>query len=174
MADLSARYAHALFQLAKEKNLFDEFLQQAIFLRTHLKQDGAIDILTHPLITSAEKTAFVHKVFGTVVHQDFLGFLQLAITKNRENFILPALKKLIYRIKKARGLITARVISATVLTDQHKLQLSQKLSAKLGKQVEVNVIVDPSQIAGISVQVDGYFLDRTAKTMLRGMKESFR
>jgi len=171
MANLGNRYAHALYQLAKEQDRLDEFLQQAIFLRASLKQDGAINILMHPLITSAEKFAFVDNVFGATLLPDLLGFLKLAITKNRENFILPALKRLIYRIKKARGLITARVISASALTDTQKQQLSQKLSAKLGKQVEINVIVDPSQIAGISVLVDGYFLDRTVKTMLRGMKE---
>jgi len=36
------------------------------------------------------------------------------------------------------------------------------------------VLVEPSIIAGISIQVDGYLCDRTIKTMLKNMKETVR
>jgi F-type H+-transporting ATPase subunit delta len=68
---------------------------------------------------------------------------------------------------------TASVVSAVPLSDTQASQLTALLAKKTGKQVDVTVLVDPSVIAGISIHVDGYFLDRTVRTMLKDMKETF-
>ena len=175
MAELNARYATALFQLAEESGQLDVLLEQSQFLcETFKGEDGALRILTHPLISADEKNAFVDEVYGAVIHPYLLGFMKLAIAKNREAFILSALKRLIKLIKRRKNYTSARVVSAVPLSDEQKHKLSAALSAKLGKKVDITVIVDPSQIAGISIHVEGYFLDRTVKTMLKNMKESLK
>jgi F-type H+-transporting ATPase subunit delta len=98
--------------------------------------------------------------------------MRLVITKNREAFLLPALEKLIDMIKTHKRQTTARVVSAVPLTDAQAARLTATLAKKLNKQVDVTVLVDPSVIAGISIQADGYFLDRTVRTMLKDMKET--
>jgi len=173
LADLGVRYATALFQLSEESGQLNVFLEQSEFLcRTFQGEEGALCILTHPLITAEEKNAFVDKVYGDAIHQHLLGFMKLAIAKNREAFLLPTLKALVKMIKLKQNQISARVVSAVPLSELQKSQLSVALASKLGKKVEINAIVDPLQIAGISIHVDGYFLDRTVKTMLKNMKES--
>jgi len=172
MADLSARYATALFQLSQESGELGTLLNEAQFLYSALEKDNGISILTHPLISADEKQTFVDKVFEGRVRQDLTGFIRLTIAKNRENFLLPTLAKLVEMIKLHKNQITARVVSAVALNDVQKSQLSSKLSSKLGKEVDINVIIDPSQVAGISIHVDGYFLDCTIKTMLKNMKDS--
>ena len=174
MADLGARYATALFQISEERGLLGEFMQQADFLcKTFEGEEGALRILTHPLISATEKNAFVDRVYGDTVHTELMGFMKLAIAKNREAFLLPTLTTLIEMIKRRQNHITARVVTATALSEQQQTRLRTILGVKFGKIVELNVVVDPAQIAGISIHVDGYFLDRTVKTMLKGMKESF-
>jgi len=174
MAELNVRYATALFQLAEENNQLDVIMEQAQFLCSTFKgEDGALRILTHPLISAEEKTAFADKVYGAIIHPYLLGFMKLAIAKNREAFLLSTLTRLIKLIKYHKNYTSARVVSAVPLNDEQKRRLSTTLSAKLGKKVDINVIIDPSQIAGISIHVEGYFLDRTMKTMLKNMKESF-
>jgi len=174
MADLGVRYATALFQLSEESGMLDVIMQQAQFMcGTFEGEDGALRILTHPLITAEEKNAFVDKVYGVAIHQNLLGFMKLAIAKNREAFILSALTNLVEMIKRHQNYTTARVVSAMPLSNEQKAKLSSTLSAKLGKNVDITVVVDPEQIAGISIHVDGHFLDRTVKTLLKNMKESF-
>jgi len=173
MADLSTRYAAALFELSAEKGSMDIVMQHAQFLcDTFPGEEGALRILTHPLITASDKNVFIDKVYGLTIHQDLLGFIKLAIAKNRETFLLPALTKLVEMIKLHRFQITARVVSAVPLSGSQVAQLSNILTKKVGKKVEIDLVVNPSAIAGISVHVDGYFLDRTVKTMLKNMKES--
>jgi len=174
MANLGVRYATALFDLAVENGQMGTIMEQAQFLcDTFEGEEGALRILTHPLVSAGDKDAFVDRVYGTIIHQDLIGFMKLAIAKNREAFLLSALTKLIEMIKLHMHQITARVVSAVPLNDAQITKISQVLSSKLGKRVEIDLIIDPSKIAGLSVHVDGYFLDRTATTMLKNMKESF-
>jgi F-type H+-transporting ATPase subunit delta len=100
--------------------------------------------------------------------------MRLVVSKNREAFLLPALKKLVDMIKAHQRQTTARVVSAVPLSDSQAVQLTASLEKKLNKKVDITVLVDPAVIAGISIHVDGYFLDRTVKTMLKDMKESLR
>jgi F-type H+-transporting ATPase subunit delta len=100
--------------------------------------------------------------------------MKLAIAKNREAYLLPALTRLVDMIKIRRNQTTARIVSAVPLSKGQTDKLTETLQRKLGKTVEIAVIVDPSVIAGISIHVDGYFLDRTVKTMLKDMKETIR
>ena len=174
MADLGIRYATALFEMSEEGGLLGEYLKQAQFLCDTLKDEEALLLLTHPLISGDEKNAFLTKAFGEAVHQDLLAFMKLTIAKNREAYLLPALTKLVEMIKTHQRQTTARVVSAVPLSDAQATQISATLSKKLGKQVDLTVIVDPSVIAGISIHVDGCFLDRTVKTMLKDMKEKVR
>ncbi|MCL1843608.1 MAG: ATP synthase F1 subunit delta [Defluviitaleaceae bacterium] len=172
MADLGIRYATALFEISEESGLLDDYLEQAQLVCDNIKSEDAQRILAHPRISSDEKYAFLQKAFGENVHEDLLGFMRLVVSKNREAYLLPALKKLVDMIKTHRLQTTARVVSAVPLTEAQASKLTSTLVKKLGKKVDITVIVDPSVIAGISIHVDGFFLDRTVRTMLKDMKES--
>jgi F-type H+-transporting ATPase subunit delta len=174
MADLGIRYATALFELSQENDLLNEYLEQARFVHDTLKNEDAQRVLVHPRIPADEKYAFLKVAFGEKVHQDLMGFMKLVIDKNREAYLLPALSKLVEMIKHRKNQVTARVVSAVPLTDAQAARLTAALSKKIGKIVDITVIVDPSVIAGISIQVDGYFLDRTVKNMLKDMRETFK
>ena len=173
MADLGIRYATALFEISQEGGMLSDYLEQAQLVRDNIESEESQRVLTHPRISSDEKFAFLENAFGKNIHQDLLGFMRLVISKNREAYLLPALNKLVDMIKEYKRQTTAKVVSAVPLTDAQVMQLTSTLANKLGKQVDVTVMVDPSVIAGISIHVDGYFLDRTVKTMLKDMKESF-
>ena len=175
MANLSVRYATALFELSKEDNLLVDFMAQATFLQGTFEgsapEGGALRILTHPLIPVGEKLQFVDTVYGDSLHPHLLHFLKLTIEKNRTYFLMATMTHLVDMIKQARNQISARVVSAVPLTDNQKNQLALTLTKKLGKTVDIIARVDPAQIAGISIHVDGYFLDHTVKTRLKNMKE---
>jgi len=174
VADLSVRYAAALFEMSEESGLLSEYLEQAQFLRKSLLEEDALQILTHPRINAGEKLEFVEKAYAGALHQDLFNFIKLTISKNREAFLLTALDRLIEMIRESQNQTTARIVSAVPLSDEQMARLASTLSAKLSKKVDITVLVDPSVIAGISIQVAGYLLDRTVKTMLKDMKETVR
>ena len=174
MTDLGIGYATALFDVSSESGMLGDYLKQAQFLCETLSEEGALSILLHPRISASEKYTFLDKTYGGRVHEDLFNFMKLVVSKNREAFLLPALSKLVEMIRVHNNQTTAKVVSAVPLTDQQAEELTRVLEKKLNKQVDLTVFVDTSQIAGISILVDGYFLDRTAKTMLKNLKETVR
>jgi F-type H+-transporting ATPase subunit delta len=171
MADLGKRYATALFELSNEQGMLAQYLDQATFLRNALQEEECKTFLTHPRVTGAEKSAFFDKVFAGHIHQDMMGFLHLAVSKNREAFLLPALNQLIEMIRAFHNQTTAKIVSAVPLTEEQLARMANLLTRKLNKKVDVQVMVDPAVIGGISIQADGFFVDRTLRYLLRNMKE---
>jgi F-type H+-transporting ATPase subunit delta len=174
MADLSSRYANALFEISEESGTLNDYLQQAEYLKSVLEGEGALGILTHPRVSVTEKYAFLDTALGNAVHEDLFNFMKLVVSKNREAYLLPALDKLIGLIRERQNYTTAKIVSAVPLSEEQGVRLQNLLKNKLGKQVDLTVIVDSAVIAGISIHVDGYFLDRTLRTMLKDMNETVR
>jgi F-type H+-transporting ATPase subunit delta len=172
VAQLSNRYGLALFNLSVEQNRLDSNLEAAVFLRDTLKDPKCQSVITHPRITSPEKRAFFKNVFAGHIGADLLGFLYLAVNKNREAFIVPALTKFIEMARKHRRETTALVVSAVPLREGQVSALASLLSKKLVKKVDIAQKVDSSIIGGLYIQVDGFYIDRTIKSRLQDMKNS--
>jgi len=171
MANLGRRYATALFELSAEQGLLEDHLRQATLLRDTLQTDECKSFITHPRITGVEKKAFIDNIFKGHIHDYLLGFLHLTVDKNREDFLLPALDALVEMIRAHHNETTARVVSAVPLSEAQLTAMTSLLTRKLGKKVNIAVVVDPAIIGGLSIQVDGVFIDRTIRYQLRNMKD---
>jgi len=174
VADLGTRYATALFELSQEQGMLAQYLEEATFVRDALQDEEVKGFITHPRVAGADKIAFFEKAFKAHIHEHLMGFMQLAVTKNREAFLLPALNQLVEMIRRHQNQTTARVVSAVALTDTQLAHLAAVLSRKLGKQVDVLVQVDPAVIGGISIHVDGFYMDHTLRFLLRNLKDEVR
>jgi len=172
MASLQDRYARALFELAIERGLTSDYLQQAAFIGEVLSDDQTKLVLTHPRIAMADKHAFLDNAFKGRIHDDLLGFMRLTVTKNREEYIADAFEGLVKLIRHHQNFTSATVVSAVALAPEQESRLKVSLMRKLGKQIELNTEVDPSLIGGFRLHVDGHVFDQTLKRMLKDMKES--
>jgi F-type H+-transporting ATPase subunit delta len=176
MDRLSVIYATAIFDLALKHDAVDEFFNQAVYLRDSLGDFDCQRMLVHPQIPAAEKHDFFRRAFEGQIHSDLLGFMYLAVDKNRVASLIPALKLLIGMIEKHNNIVTARILSASPYSDDQAQSLKSMLSKKLEKHVELNMDVDPSLIGGPYIFVDGYYIDWTVKKKLQdltsGLKEN--
>ena len=64
------------------------------------------------------------------------------------------------------GRLQARVVTAYALDDDEKQRLAGALARKYGRDVHVDVTVDPSVIGGLSVEIAGERIDSTIQTRL--------
>jgi F-type H+-transporting ATPase subunit delta len=172
MAQLSNRYATALFSLALERGTLSASLDEAVFMRDTLADEDCQRLLIHPRISATEKKNFFDTVFKGKVSTDMLGFLHLTVEKNRVDFIVPALSDFIEMARQHMRQTTAHVVSAVPLHPEQISALEALLSRKLDKQVEVSLQVNPGVIGGLYIEVDGYFVDRTVKSRLMEMKKT--
>jgi len=169
MGRLNVIYATALFNIALEHNVVDDFLSQSVFLCDSLNDKQFQRILVHPQIPAEEKRKIFDEAFSGKIHRDLLAFLYLVADKNREAFLLPTLKTLISFIKQHKRIVTAKVMSAVPYNEEQAASLRAILSAKLTKRVELDVKVDESLIGGPYIFVDGYYIDWTVKKRLQDL-----
>ena len=169
MAKLDVLYATSVFELALQSGQVDEISDHAELMLGVLKDSDCKKILLHPHISNAEKLEFFSGVFKGKLHEYLLGLLHVAVKKNREAFMIPALKALSDIIKRHQKKTTAIVLTATKLQKKQIDDIKKVLSKKLEKSVEVTVDVDESLIGGPFIKVDGYYIDQTVKKRLRDM-----
>ena len=169
MERLSVIYASALFDIAIKHNAVDEFLGQTTFLLDSLSDDEIYRVLVHPQISASDKREIFRKAFEGQIHNDLLGFLYLVVDKNREAYLIPALKALVELFQRHNKIVTAKVLSAAPFDEKQSETLREILSSKLDKQVEIDLKVDPSLIGGPYIFVDGYYIDWTVKKRLRDL-----
>ena len=174
MERLSVIYASALFDIALQQDAVDEFLKQAIFLRDSLSDPDFQNVLVHPQIAAAEKQEIFREAFSDQIHKDLLGFMYLTADKNREAYLIPALKALIELIERHNKIVTARVTTASPYNEQQAESLRVILSEKLNKHIDLDLKVDPSLIGGPYIFVDGYYIDWTVKKRLQDLTGSLK
>jgi len=174
MAQLSKLYASALFDLALEGGSQDVYLEQAAYLCDILGDEDAARIISHPHISAAEKTAFLENVAEGKIGGDLLGLVRLMVEKRREGAIMPALNEFIDMVNDRYRKTTATVVSARELDEAQIAEIGALLSKKLDKQVEIDAQIEPSVIGGLSIHVDGWFIDRTIKTQINEMKQNVK
>jgi F-type H+-transporting ATPase subunit delta len=174
MAELSARYAAALVDLAIEDGALDEVLGQAFLVRDVLMTDGCLGAMKDPHISKAEKCRFIDEVFTGALHKDLYGLLRLLVEKSHENFMIDAVSGFIAKAEEHNGKTTAVVVSAAELDGNQVESLKAVLSKKLDKQVEINQRIDVSLIGGLYILVDGYLIDRTVRKQLKDLRDSIK
>jgi len=83
----------------------------------------------------------------------------------RHGIDVPALRKYLEQVAKEQRLI-ASVTSGTVLSDEQMARLGEILQRAYGREVQLNVTVDPQVIGGLRIQVGPDVVDATVLSRL--------
>ena len=101
-----------------------------------------------------------------------MGLLQIVFNKNREKELIEILDTFLKKVLDYKGIVTVVVESAVPLNEKKLNDIKEKLSNKLNKQVDVEVLVVPELIGGLKITVAGRVIDNTVKSQLEAMKKA--
>ena len=101
-----------------------------------------------------------------------MNFMKLLIDKGRFVSFFQIVKAFVKAYNEEYRIAVALVRSAQELDEKQCAALKALLEQKLSKTVELQVLVDPSLLAGIRVKVDDLVIDNSAAMRLNKMKES--
>lgn len=169
---IAARYATAVFELAKEGkslaklegNLGD--LAQALSESSDLRA-----MIASPVLSRAEQgaaMAAIGKSMGLVpALQNGLALM----AQNRRLFTLPQLvAQLAAMIAEDKGEVSAEVVSAKALTKAQADKLARTLKARVGKDVKINATVDETLIGGLVVKMGSKMIDTSIRSKLDSLQ----
>lgn len=172
MTEISREYAVALFDLAHETGSEDA-VGDGLKLVAGLMRDNpeVVDFLAAPNIPKRERTGVLENALKDHVQEYVLSFAQILCEQGNIRALEKCAIEYEELLNAARGLSTARVVSAVALTEDEKRQLKQKLSAKTGREVRLECAVDETLLGGLVVTLDGKVMDGSLKHRLNEVRE---
>lgn len=175
-ASLAGRYAAALFDLARERDLVGTVERDLTELGAAIRESADLAaLLRNPEVSREAASRSVAGVAGVLglseLTRNFLGVL----ADNRRLQALPDIVRAFAAIAAAaRGEVTADVVSAHPLTDEQLGQLATRLKEREGREVRLAATVDPEILGGLVVTIGSRRIDSSIRTRLDSLAQAMR
>ncbi len=175
-ASLAGRYALALFELAEDGRAIDRVEQSLAAVRDALDQSPDFRELTRsPLVARGQAAkamlATADQLGIDPTTRSFLGVL----AENRRLGELPKIIRAFRQLAaRHRGEATAEVTSAHPLSDDQVAELKQQLRLRLGREVAVDLSVDPDLLGGLVVRIGSQMIDSSIRTRLNALSSAMK
>jgi F-type H+-transporting ATPase subunit delta len=172
VSGMAGRYATALFELALESNAVDAVTADLAKFDAMIADSADLTRLVRsPVFTSDEQSRAV----GALLDKAGIGglaakFLKL-VAQNRRLFAIGDITRG-YKamVAKHKGEVTAQVTVAEKLSDARLAEIKSALKSVTGKDVQVDVQIDPAIIGGLIVKVGSRMVDSSLRTKLNAIK----
>jgi F-type H+-transporting ATPase subunit delta len=176
MAGVAARYAAALFDLAQETRAIDAVKADLERFDTLIEQTPDLARLVRSPVFSSEDQL---KALAPILERSGISGLAAQFVKlsaaNRRLFAIRDMVRA-YRelVAREKGEATANVTVAEQLKPEHLAALRAALKAVSGKEVDLDVKIDPAIIGGLVVKLGSRMVDASLRTKLNAMKHAMK
>jgi len=168
-------YATALFEVARAEGVLPK-VEEELFDISHLldSNDDLRTTLGDDNVPGERKQAIIEDLVGKRATPTTTLLVSFVVSAGRARELPAIISNLVERAAADRQHALAEVRSAVPLDEDQRKRLAQALSANLGKEVEVKVLVDPSVLGGLSARVGDVVIDGTVRHRLDQLKETIR
>ena len=167
---LALQYASAAFDLSLEKGVEQNVYTELVDIGEILSENGELrNLLSSPFIKPAEQTLSAEKIFSGRVDELVMGLLAVLI-KNRRIGIFRTLTQEYEKLCEKHQCVTRITVTAAKdLSDDDTDKLHSKFEKACGGKVHLEMLIDPSIIAGIIIEQDDILIDHSVRNFLEGV-----
>jgi F-type H+-transporting ATPase subunit delta len=172
---VASRYAEAVIELALaagEKAAESVAADLKVINEVIASAEDFTIILNHPSISSSDKKALLTRLFEGKVQELAMRLLNLLADKRRLELLSSIEHEYRELLRTRQNIMTASLTSAEPLTDAAVASIREKLVAKLGKKLEIDVKVDKSLIGGLVLRVGDQVVDGSLKGKLHVLERA--
>lgn len=177
ISSVAQRYAGSLFDLALQASCVEAVEKELASLTECITQSSDLQILIEsPVFSTKQQLAALDSITvkaglnGNGSGSLVANFLRVAAKHRRLNKLPEMIQGFNNLAALARGEICAEVTSAIALSSAQKKELKTVLSQVAGKNVTLNVTIDPAIIGGLVVRVGSQQIDTSLRTKLSSLK----
>jgi F-type H+-transporting ATPase subunit delta len=176
VSGVSGRYATALFELARDEKSVDAVAADlAKFDAMLAESDDLRRLVRSPVFTADSQSKALAAVLDKAEIAGIAANFLKVLTANRRLFavadVIRAFRALVAKFK---GEATADVTVAEALSETNLDTLKVALKSVTGKDVALNVEVDPSIIGGLVVKLGSRMVDSSLRTKLNSIKHAMK
>lgn len=176
VAGVAARYASALFELAREERQIDAVSDGMERFDAMLKESPDLTRLVRsPIFSGQEQAAAI----GAVLERAGItglaaNFIKLSAA-NRRLFALPdMIRAFRVLVRQSKGIVRAEVRVAERPSDAVIEEIKASLRDVAKSEIDLDLHVDPSLIGGLVVKIGSRMVDASLRTKLNGIRLAMR
>lgn len=172
ISGVSQRYARSLFDLARDENSVAATEKELGRFAAMLDEsDDLKRLVSSPVFSAEDQLRAISAILDKAGIKGLVGNFLRVVAQNRRLFAVPGIIVSFRQIAaEARGEVSADVISAHALDAAQEKELKAALKSVAGKDVMVNLTVDPSILGGLVVKMGSRQIDTSLKTKLNSLK----
>jgi F-type H+-transporting ATPase subunit delta len=173
---MAGRYATALFELALEANAIEAVKDELDRFDALITESADLTRLVRSPVFSVDEQL---QALSAVLERAGIGglaanFLKLVVSNRRLFAVRDMIKAFRNLVAQHKGEATAEVTVAETLKDQHIEALRAALKSVTGKDVDLDVKVDPAILGGLVVKLGSRMVDNSLRTKLNAMKHAMK
>ncbi|OYU89284.1 MAG: F0F1 ATP synthase subunit delta [Bradyrhizobiaceae bacterium PARB1] len=176
VSGVSGRYATALFELARDEKSVDAVKADLDKFAALLSESADLARLVRsPVFTADDQRKALGAVLAKAGISGITANLINVLVANRRLFaVSDVIRAFNALVAKFKGEATADVTVAEPLSDKNLDALKAALKSVTGKDVALNVKVDPSIIGGLVVKLGSRMVDSSLRTKLNSIKHAMK
>ncbi len=169
---LAGRYADALIELAEETGAVESVEADVKRLRDILAESADLQrFISSPAFSRDAHLAGVGAVMDKAEVGETARKFVLLVAANRRLFALGAIfEAVLAKLADRRGEVTASVTSAKALTAKQQDALAKALKTATGREVALDLAVDPKVLGGLVVQIGSRMVDSSLRSQLQRLQ----
>ncbi|TAH38626.1 MAG: ATP synthase F1 subunit delta [Planctomycetota bacterium] len=164
------RYARALFEAARDQGALAQVSADVDRIGQLLSKKELAGWVADPRVDDAQKRALLAQELGAHGHVLTRGLVEVLGRRKRGSALMGLAAAFRELVDRHEGRVRGFVESARPLAEAGKSRLEQALSAATGKQVNLEVRVEPMLLGGVRVTLDGVRYDGSARGRLDQMR----
>ena len=171
MVSIHKSYAIALFDLANEAKQLEKYQEETKAISNILKDNkDFLNLLTNQFINKDDKKQLLDNVFKGKVEGMILNFLKLLVDKQRFNLSVEIFQEFNSLANDYRGIKEGILYTASSLEEAKIKAIEAKVAQKIGKKVELTMVIDETLIGGFKVVISDLVIDNSIKNKLESLK----
>jgi len=176
VSGVSGRYATALFELARDQKSVDAVKADLDKFDAMLADSpDLLRLVRSPVFTADAQLKALNAVLAKAgIGGIAANFLKVLITNRRLFAVADVIRAFRALVARFKGEATAEVTVAEPLSDKNLDALKAALKSVSGKDVDLNVKIDPSIIGGLVVKLGSRMVDSSLRTKLNSIKHAMK
>lgn len=163
-------YAEAAFEQAQDEDALQSWTDLLSVLAATVSDSGMRALLHNPKVSAAQIVDIVNDVAGSAFSDSQANFVRILVDAERLQFA-PEMKTLFDQKRlDAEGLARVEVISAYPLEDAQRERISEAMSRRLSRKIELSESTDEKLIGGAVIRNGDSVIDAS----IRGQLEELR
>ncbi|SMX31639.1 F0F1 ATP synthase subunit delta [Actibacterium lipolyticum] len=173
---IAARYATAIFELAKESKKLPALEGDLDAIESALADSADFrGLITSPIYARDEQAKAIGAIAAKMGLSDLTANSLSLMAQKRRLFVLPQLaQQLRGLIADEKGEVIAEVTAAKAMTEVQQYKLAKSLKSSIGKNVKISMAVDETLIGGLIVKVGSKMIDTSIRSKLAALQNTMK